>query len=133
MSYMKKPCEHCPYRKDVKPFLTPERGEELAYHTENPYNTFPCHKTTTSIDEIYDDYSEDQEGEMMCTEKSKECAGFLTMQIQANGEQHCPEGFKPAYGLVYEDSYEMSEAYEDPKIWKDIYKDFKRFNKIKDK
>jgi hypothetical protein len=42
---MKKPCQHCPFRRDVKPFLRPGRGKELAYHAQNPYNSFTCHKT----------------------------------------------------------------------------------------
>ena len=28
--FVKKPCQHCPFRRDVKPFLTPERAEEIA-------------------------------------------------------------------------------------------------------
>ena len=104
--FMKKPCEHCPFRNDVKPFLRPERGEELAYLTENPYNSFTCHKTT-----VADEDSE--ESEMLCNEKSKECAGFLTMQIIANGEQFIPEGFVPSYDLVYDDAWSMTDAYEE--------------------
>ncbi len=100
--FMKKPCEHCPFRRDVKPFLTPERGEELAYHATNPYNSFPCHKTT-----VEDEDSE--ESEMCATENSKECAGFLTLQI--NEGASCPENFEPS-DLVYSDTYEMIDAYE---------------------
>lgn len=103
--YMKKPCEHCPYRNDVRPFLHPSRGEELAFHAQNPYNSFPCHKTTESDEES-------EEGEMLVTEKSKECAGFMTLQCQ-NGMK-APEGFEPAWEIVYTDSYEMADAYENP-------------------
>lgn len=103
--YMKKPCEHCPYRNDVRPFLHPSRGEELAFHAQNPYNSFPCHKTTESDEES-------EEGEMLVTEKSKECAGFMTLQCQ-NG-MTAPEGFEPAWEIVYTDSYEMADAYENP-------------------
>lgn len=103
--YCKKPCKHCPYRNDVKPFLTPERGQELAYHAENPYNTFTCHKTTEHDDES-------DEGEMLVTEKSKECAGFLTMQISINGEEYKPEGFEPSYDICYEDTWQIIGAYE---------------------
>lgn len=100
---MKTPCIHCPFRRDVKPFLRPERGAELAYHAENPYNSFPCHKTT-----VEDEDSED--GEMIATENSKECAGFLTLMAQ-NGYE-VPEGFEPSYQLCYTDTWEMIEAYE---------------------
>jgi hypothetical protein len=97
--YMKEPCAHCPFRFDVKPFLHPQRGEELAYHAQNPYNSFPCHKTT-----VYDEESE----EMATTTTSKECAGFLTLQI--NEGASCPDGFTPS-DKVYESSSEMAEAY----------------------
>ena len=99
--FMKEPCPHCPFRFDVKPFLHPKRGEELAYHAQNPYNSFTCHKTTVSSD--YED------GEMVTTPNSKECAGFLTLQI--NEGAHCPDGFTPS-DKVYESSSEMAEAYE---------------------
>ena len=99
---MKKPCKHCPFRNDVEPFLTAERGEELAYSTTNPYNTFPCHKTLED-----DDESED--GELMITESSKECAGFLTLKAQGGDEM--PDGFEPSWDVVYTDPYEMADAY----------------------
>jgi len=50
--FMKQPCKRCPFRRDVEPFLRPSRGKELAFHSTNPYSTFPCHKTTVS-DEDY--------------------------------------------------------------------------------
>lgn len=73
--FMKKSCDHCPFRRDVKPFLHPERGEELAYHAQNPYNSFPCHKTTVNDEEFGGDGSE-----MVAVETSKECAGFMALQ-----------------------------------------------------
>ena len=103
--FMLRPCQHCPYRRDVKPFLTPERGEELAYHATNPYNFFPCHKTT-----VEDENSD--EGESLVTEDSKECAGFLTLKITECGDEYTPEGFTPAYDVCYSDYYEMIDAYE---------------------
>lgn len=97
--FMKSPCEHCPFRRDVKPFLHPKRGEALAVHATNKYNSFPCHKTTEH-DEETDECTE--------TEKSLECAGFLTLQI--NEGASCPDGFTPSE-LVYTDYYEMIESY----------------------
>lgn len=102
---MKNPCKHCPFRKDVTPFLHPERGEELAIHSLNPYNDFPCHETTVS-----DDNSED--GEMLVTEKSKMCAGFLTLVVNANGMRYCPDRFIPSFGLVYANQNQMIEEYK---------------------
>lgn len=102
--FIKKPCIHCPYRADVKPFLTPERGEELAYLTCNPYNTFHCHKTL--------EYDEDSD-ETYSGQTSKVCAGFLTLQHNINGSTHYDhQGFEPSDN-VYCDEYEMAQAYLD--------------------
>jgi hypothetical protein len=102
-NYMKKPCQHCPFRHDVKPFLHPKRGQELAYHSHNRYNSFPCHKTTES----YED--EDGTGRMGVTENSKECHGFMVLQANETGCK-LPDGFEPS-DLIYEDAWAMSEAY----------------------
>lgn len=98
---MKAPCKHCPFRSDVRPFLHPGRAEEIAYATENPYSSFPCHKTLE-----YDEGGEDLEE----TADSKTCAGFLTMQVN-EGTVECPEGFEPS-PKVYGDLYEMIDAYD---------------------
>ena len=103
--FMKQPCKHCPFRNDVKPFLHPERAEEIAYSTQNPYNSFPCHKTTVSDEEFGGDGSE-----CVAIETTKECAGFLTMRAQLG--EDTPEGFEPSYEICYIDPYEMIEAYE---------------------
>ncbi len=101
---MKKPCEHCPFRSDIKPFLTPRRGEELAYHATNKYNTFPCHKTTLNED--------DDSGRRYAGENSKECAGFMTLQI--NEGMNIPNGFEPAFDIIYTDVHEMIYYYDNP-------------------
>lgn len=104
--FMKEPCAHCPFRHDVKPFLTYERGIELAYHAQNPYNDFPCHKTT-----VEDEDSE--EGEMMATSNSKTCAGFLSLQINEGAQT--PKGFKvsdKAYGCADDMIYAYEEIEE---------------------
>ena len=102
MSYSKKPCQQCPFRHDVKPFLTPERGEELAFTAQNLWATFPCHKTTDS----------DDDG-TYCTASTKECAGFLTLRANELGEEYMPEGFKPSYDVVYSESYELVDSYHE--------------------
>lgn len=104
MDYMEKPCKHCPFRHDVKPFLHPDRAEQLAYSTQNPYNSFPCHKTTEADEE-------NDSGEMLIVETTKECAGFLTLMAN-NDDSGLPEGFKPAWEMCYTDPYEMAEAYD---------------------
>jgi hypothetical protein len=103
--FMKEPCLHCPYRKNIKPYLTPERGDELAYAVHNPYNTFPCHKTTVSV--------EDDEGECdrIATENSKMCAGFLSlMKLELGYTTYDEDGFE-ASDDVYESSESMTEAH----------------------
>jgi hypothetical protein len=99
--FMKEPCKHCPFRRDVTPFLTPERADEISGLTWNRYNEFPCHKT---ID--FDD-----EGDSFATAESLTCAGFLAMQISESGME-CPDGFEPS-DKVYSDPYEMTGAYQD--------------------
>ncbi len=109
-SYIAKPCQHCPFRNDVPPFLRAERGEELALSSLNPYNSFPCHKTTVHSDD------EDDFGEMLVTKDSKQCAGFLTLRAAELGENNtieCQEGFKPSYDIVYEGVDEMIDNYID--------------------
>ncbi len=64
---MKTPCAECPFRNDRKPYITPERYEEL----RDSDGEFHCHKTVD-----YDD-DEDHEGENIVTKQSKICAGFL--------------------------------------------------------
>ena len=103
--FVKKPCKHCPYRNDVKPFLHPERGAQLALLTTNPYNEFHCHKTTVSDEEYGGDGFE-----MVTNNSSKLCAGFLTLMAQDGHDM--PDGFEPSYDIVYTDVYEMIDAYE---------------------
>ena len=104
MEYMKQPCKHCPFRSDVKPFLHPDRAAEIAYAAGNPYNEFPCHKTTE-----YDEESDD--GAMMQVETSKECAGFLTLRAQQG--MKTPKGFEPSWDMCYIDEFDMIQAYEE--------------------
>lgn len=103
------PCDNCPFRHDVPPFLTPERAEELA-HCEGE---FPCHKTTVEGD--------DDDGERHETPKSQHCAGFLIMREKAERPSQMMRiaerlGFYDRRKLdmdapVYEDQDAMIEAY----------------------
>ncbi len=104
--YMPKPCQHCPFRTDVRPFLTTERAEEIAYSAQNPYNTFPCHKTTECVED------DDGNSDMAETENSKQCAGFLTLQANES-RRTMPEGFEPSFDTCYNSASEMVDAYEE--------------------
>jgi len=104
--FMSSPCKHCPFRIDVKPFLHPERAAEIAYSAQNPYSSFPCHKTTVSDEEYGGDGSE-----MVETNESKQCAGFLTLRAQSG--ERIPKGFNPAWELCYIDEWDMIQAYQE--------------------
>lgn len=64
MKYTKtSPCNNCPFRNDIKPFITAARCEEILTGGE-----FACHKTTTPTEDGMD---------MEATDKSVHCAGVL--------------------------------------------------------
>lgn len=65
---LKKPCPHCPFRTDIKTFITPERSEDICQSLLSGQD-FPCHKTT----------GEDEEGETTVESDSKMCAGAMIM------------------------------------------------------
>lgn len=66
-----KPCKDCPFRTDIRPYLTMERAEEIVEALTTMQGTFACHKTTKP--------SEDDDLEMVTTDKSEHCAGALIM------------------------------------------------------
>ena len=101
--FIKKPCKHCPFRNDVKPFLHPDRAADIAFSSQNPYNDFPCHKTTEC---------NENSGNMEYIDSTKTCAGFLTLRAQ-NDESSVPKDFVPAWHICYSDPYEMWQAYEE--------------------
>lgn len=106
MSFVKKPCKHCPFRSDVKPYLHPDRAAEIAYAAENPYSDFTCHNT------IEYDGEEDEFGRSSGDfSQAKTCAGFLTLRAQSG--ENVPEGFEPSWDMCYTDRYDMIQSYED--------------------
>jgi len=103
-SFVKKPCKHCPFRNDIRPYLHPDRAADIAYASENPYSDFPCHKTTE-----HDEY-----GKHIPSNKNKTCAGFLTMRAQCG--ERIPQGFEPSWYIIYESPLDMFQAYDEE--WK---------------
>jgi hypothetical protein len=81
-TWMKKCCEHCPFKRETALVLHPERASEFAYMTENPYNDFPCHKTADEVEET--DFSE---GGFVHGENSFTCHGFKGMQVNENSDE----------------------------------------------
>lgn len=43
---IKRPCEHCPFRRDVRPFLRGSFARQLASLLARDMNWFACHETT---------------------------------------------------------------------------------------
>lgn len=62
------PCANCPFRTDIRPYLTPGRVREIQRSLER--SEFPCHKTVTH---------ENDEGEPVRTGKEVHCAGALIL------------------------------------------------------
>lgn len=71
-----RPCSDCPFRSDIKFYLSPERKEEIARNLVEDENTFACHKTTDH--EGWDD------GEYMATGQESHCAGALIIMENNN-------------------------------------------------
>lgn len=74
MNYgLKKPCAKCPFRSDIRPFLTAERVEEIAYSLQAGA-PFPCHATVD-----YSKVDEDGDHEYAPTSREQFCAGALIL------------------------------------------------------
>lgn len=69
------PCKDCPFRTDIRAYLTPERVEEIEQSLVRA--EFPCHKTTR----VSDGDDDDCEGGSCYTPSGKEihCAGALIL------------------------------------------------------
>ena len=64
------PCPKCPFRTDVKPYLTRPRAQEIARALER--SEFPCHLTTD-----HDALSGDEGDQLRNTTNEIHCAGAL--------------------------------------------------------
>lgn len=108
-TWMKKCCEHCPFKRDTPLVLHPSRAEDFANMTGNPYSDFPCHKTA-DIQEEREELG--IEGGYVHGENSYTCHGFKGMQENECGDGS--DGFK-SDGQHFSDWFEMidyhTEAY----------------------
>lgn len=90
---LKRPCAQCPFRTDIKPYLRPERAEEIG-EALLAGQTFTCHKTVD-----YDLIEEDDEGcetHYLGGDKDQHCAGamiFLEAQERPNQLMRIAERF----------------------------------------
>lgn len=62
------PCNNCPFRYDVQPYLRPTRAREVANYAVHDNKTFPCHKTTGA-----------ENGQRARKAKHQQCAGALIL------------------------------------------------------
>lgn len=65
------PCANCPFRSDIRPFITAARASEIL-HSQGE---FYCHKTIKIGDPIDED--EETWGEVVDDKNAQVCAGFL--------------------------------------------------------
>jgi len=77
----REPCENCPFRTDVTPYLRRDRAEEISDALREG-GEFSCHKTVD-----YDGDGEDDEGNITGRETKQEqfCAGALIMLEKSSG------------------------------------------------
>ena len=109
---LKRPCPKCPFRTDVKPYLSSERAEEILDSICDQQQSFSCHETTQF----------DDEGECERSDKEQHCAGALILlermespnQIMRIAERLGMYDRKNLHmdASVYDDANAMLEAYE---------------------
>jgi Family of unknown function (DUF6283) len=66
---MRRPCNNCPFRSDIKFPLELERVEEIVHSITGEDKTFTCHKTTKF----------DDDGDNIPRKDDQHCAGALIM------------------------------------------------------
>jgi hypothetical protein len=66
---LRRPCDNCPFRSDIKFPLEVERVEEIIHSITRLDQTFACHKTTRHGDD----------GECIRHSKEQHCAGALIL------------------------------------------------------
>jgi hypothetical protein len=64
---LKRPCAHCPFRRDCRPGWLGRGGSERLVEALTQDRTFACHETLT----------EDEQGQTVQHEQSQHCAGAL--------------------------------------------------------
>ena len=74
---LRKPCAHCPFRNDIKPYLRPGRVSEIAGNLLAG-GSFVCHETTVPTDT--------DDTEMTPGPKAQACAGSLIITERTTGD-----------------------------------------------
>jgi hypothetical protein len=96
---MNPPCKACPFRKDVRPYISAARGLALAMLTRRRDGKFWCHET---VDYNYGPRSKKHMANATL------CRGFAILRAQESGNR-----FVAADDLVYGSMGEMMMAYSE--------------------
>jgi hypothetical protein len=76
---MVRPCEKCPFRKDIPAYLRKDRVIEIVSALKVD-GTFPCHETVTH----------DDDGEHLSTPEEQFCAGAMVMLEKSEDAEQAP-------------------------------------------
>jgi len=76
MTGLKRPCDSCPFRADIEPFLRKDRAEEIA-DALRAGGMFACHKTT----------EHDDDGDHVKTSDEEWCVGALLVMSHDGGAE----------------------------------------------
>lgn len=101
-----KPCENCPFRSDVRPFLRTDRAAELVEYTRQGFG-FHCHKTTTETG----------------NGKPKQCAGALILaRKEDNLYNNQMVRIEARLGADFDEVKETSPVYESGEAMIEAYR-----------
>lgn len=103
------PCDNCPFRRDVTPYLSPGRIDLIRESLTVREQWFPCHKTTTTAAE--DGNSAVCVGSLKLVEKMNLRPRFWRQAIALR----LYEPGKLTGAAVYDDFDEMRQAQEETK------------------
>jgi hypothetical protein len=78
-----KPCPTCPFRSDIRPFLTPGRVDEIERALVR--GEFPCHKTV-DYDSVPEDDNGDTDLQARNTHGEAHCAGALILRWRRSSD-----------------------------------------------
>jgi hypothetical protein len=93
---IKRPCESCPFRKDVSPFL--HRAPQIVTQLEDDYFWFACHETTGM-----------KSGKRVKPEKQSHCAGAM-MVLWKSGTANIAMRLALLYKLITREQLEQDVA-----------------------
>lgn len=78
MFRLMKPCAKCPFRSDIRPYLTVGRVEEIQESLVDRDETFPCHNTVNYDTDVFNEEGE----EIPSTVGSQHCAGAAILLMK---------------------------------------------------